>query len=370
MRVRTASVAPSAESRLSSQTRASDTPLIPPFRLTSSTAISIAFRIVRPTGARSPLRGSWTPILISSAARAGAPGIPATSRSEPPTKARRVIMAQTLLGLRRSRRVRPSPGPEPDHVERRHRLGEAFEREIAGRLSLDDVVDHPEDPLGHEDLARLRLAAQPSRQVGDRPERRVVPATFEPDRADGRVALGDAHSAVQVVAPLPPPRAQLCHAIPHRHRHPHRTLGGVRDRHRVVEENHHAVAGEPLQRALVLEDHPAHLAVVLAQHAHDLLRLGTPPSTGREGAPATPDSRVAASLLQSRPGRARAGSAERRALGRRAAAALLTASGRSTRSAAPPAARSPSTSLPKAGGRGCRGSSRSPRGRPRGLPEP
>src|SRR5439155_25532165 len=35
----------------------------------------------------------------------------------------------------------------------------------------------------------------------------------------------------------------------------------------------HAVAGESLERALVLEDEPAHLRVVLAQHPHDLLGL-------------------------------------------------------------------------------------------------
>ena len=67
---------------------------------------------------------------------------------------------------------------------------------------------------------------------------------------------------------------ELGDALPHRDGHAHRPRGRVGHRHRVVEEDHHAVAGEALERALVRQDQPAHLRVVLAQHAHDLLRLG------------------------------------------------------------------------------------------------
>ena len=42
----------------------------------------------------------------------------------------------------------------------------------------------------------------------------------------------------------------------------------------IVEEDHHAVAGEALERALVGEDELAHFGVVLAQDAHQLLGLG------------------------------------------------------------------------------------------------
>ncbi len=49
---------------------------------------------------------------------------------------------------------------------------------------------------------------------------------------------------------------------------------GVGDRHRVVEEDHDAVAGEALERAFVFEDQPAHRRVVFAQHAHHFLGLG------------------------------------------------------------------------------------------------
>ena len=62
--------------------------------------------------------------------------------------------------------------------------------------------------------------------------------------------------------------------VAHRDRHADGALGGVGHRDRIVEEDHHAVAGEALERALVGEDEPAHLRVVLAEHAHHLLGLG------------------------------------------------------------------------------------------------
>ena len=44
--------------------------------------------------------------------------------------------------------------------------------------------------------------------------------------------------------------------------------------HGVVEEDHHPVAGEVLERAAVLDDRLAHRPVVLAQDAEQLLGLG------------------------------------------------------------------------------------------------
>ena len=48
----------------------------------------------------------------------------------------------------------------------------------------------------------------------------------------------------------------------------------VGHRHRIVEEDHDAVAGEALEGALVVEDQPAHRGVVFAEHAHHLLGIG------------------------------------------------------------------------------------------------
>ena len=63
-------------------------------------------------------------------------------------------------------------------------------------------------------------------------------------------------------------------ALAHGQRHADGALGGIRHGHRIVEEDHHAVARETLERALVLHDERAHLGVILAEHAHDFLGLG------------------------------------------------------------------------------------------------
>ena len=52
---------------------------------------------------------------------------------------------------------------------------------------------------------------------------------------------------------------------------------------RVVEEDHHPVAGEVLERPAVVGDGLAHHAVVLAQQRHQLLRI-RPLGKGREAA--------------------------------------------------------------------------------------
>ena len=64
------------------------------------------------------------------------------------------------------------------------------------------------------------------------------------------------------------------HALAHRDRHAYGALGGIRHGNRVVEEDHHPVAGEALEGAVVRKDQLAHLGVVLAEHAHHLLGLG------------------------------------------------------------------------------------------------
>ena len=50
-------------------------------------------------------------------------------------------------------------------------------------------------------------------------------------------------------------------------------LGGIRYRHRVVEKNHHPVAGEVFQSSLVFKNQFPHSRVILVQHAHDFFRL-------------------------------------------------------------------------------------------------
>src|SRR5437870_5763670 len=160
------------------------------------------------------------------------------------------------------------------HVVGGHGAVEALEPELADRLDFREVLHRRQHALSDEDLARLRLAAEARREIGHSADRPVVQTPLEADRADRRVALGDADAEVEGVAALPPPDEQLVHPLAHGHRHANGTRGRVRHRHWVVEEDHHAVAGEALEGALVLEDEPAHLCVVLAQDPHDLFGFG------------------------------------------------------------------------------------------------
>ena len=79
---------------------------------------------------------------------------------------------------------------------------------------------------------------------------------------------------MQIEAELAPTTGQRLDASAHRERHAQRAGLRIGHGHRVVEEHHHAVAGEALEGALVREDDLAHGRVILPQHAHDLLRLG------------------------------------------------------------------------------------------------
>ena len=85
--------------------------------------------------------------------------------------------------------------------------------------------------------------------------------------------MRDAESEVEVEAGLLPSHGQLGHPLAHGGGHPHRALRRIGHRHRVVEEDHHAVAREALQRRFRGHHELAHLGVILAQHGHDLLGL-------------------------------------------------------------------------------------------------
>jgi hypothetical protein len=85
--------------------------------------------------------------------------------------------------------------------------------------------------------------------------------------------VGDADAEVELEAGLLPAHRQLGHAITHGRGHAHRPLRRIGHGHRIVEEDHHAVSGEALERSLPLQDELAHLGVVLAQHGHDLFGL-------------------------------------------------------------------------------------------------
>ena len=127
------------------------------------------------------------------------------------------------------------------------------------------------------------VGAQPGGQVGDAPDRRVVVPALEADPAQGGVALGDPDAEGEVVALASPGLRQAADPGPHRDAHPDRARRTVVAAHRVVEEDHQPVAGEPLERALEPEDQVAERGVVLLQDAHHLLGLAR---LGERGEPA------------------------------------------------------------------------------------
>ena len=132
-------------------------------------------------------------------------------------------------------------------------------------VGFDQVLELAQRLAIGQDLPALRLAAQARGEIGDGADGAVVEPAFEADGADGGVALVRCRSRA-------PDRARAC-ASPcscslTRSRiamamRSARSAGSGND-DRVIEEDHHAVSGEALERALVLQDQLAHLRVIFA----------------------------------------------------------------------------------------------------------
>src|SRR5262249_38971107 len=169
---------------------------------------------------------------------------------------------------------------QPAHAPNRYRSRQTLERDRPEIVRFDHALHGSGHPSRDEDLPGSGLATEPCRQVRDGPDRAVIEpaleieAPVEADGSDGGVALGDARAERQLPAARAPARSQVADDGAHGDGHANRALGRVRDLDRVVEEDHHAVAGEALERALVREDQTPHLGVVLTQHTHDLFGLG------------------------------------------------------------------------------------------------
>ena len=133
-------------------------------------------------------------------------------------------------------------------------LAQSLERQIADFFELYRVLDGTSGATGNQDLPVLRLGAKPGRQIGDRADRGVVHTLGKADLPQRRIPLRDADAKAEVVTMPPPQAKQGLSPLAHRHRHVNRPLGGVRGRHRVVEEHHDAVAAVMVDRALVLGD--------------------------------------------------------------------------------------------------------------------
>src|SRR5207248_545523 len=83
--------------------------------------------------------------------------------------------------------------PQSPNVERRDRPVQSFQCQLAGGFDLGEGLDRALNLAVHQDLSVARLATQPSRKIHDGADRRVVEPALEPDRAQRRVALGNAN---------------------------------------------------------------------------------------------------------------------------------------------------------------------------------
>src|SRR5438093_9897696 len=214
-------------------------------------------------------------VVERSAARAdeavGSDPRPRTQRSD-----RAKLSISTSLygaGVRRALRGSP-PGPQGHDVHRFDGSKESFEAQGRERLGLDEVLDEPVRALAQEDLSAQRLGAQARGEVHDGPHGAVVGAAREADPPERGVAERDPDAKVKVVPALSPAGHELTDALAHGHRHADRPRGRVRARHGIVEEREDRVAGEALERRLVLEHERTEGVVVFTEHAHDLLGLG------------------------------------------------------------------------------------------------
>src|SRR5262245_45745624 len=155
-----------------------------------------------------------------------------------------------------------------------HRPAEALELALAGRLGVDRAVDRRVRPLGNEDLARYRLAAQPRGEDDRVADAAVVVAALEPDPAHRRVSSREPDPDLEDVAAPSPLLADLPEALADRDRQPDRASRVVVLELGVVEEHHDPVAGEVLERSLVLDHQRPDRRVVAPQEPQHLLGLG------------------------------------------------------------------------------------------------
>ena len=161
--------------------------------------------------------------------------------------------------------------------------GHAFQLDLTGMFGDNGVAQSGYHPLGGQHLAALCLAAQAGGEVHHRADGRVLEATLEADLAAGREAGGDAHSESQVVPATLPLVGQPLGAVAHGQAKGHSASFGLLAGDRVVEEDHHSVAGELRECPALLEDDRTDRVVHLLQHRHDILGLGSL-GKGRESA--------------------------------------------------------------------------------------
>src|SRR5215216_7395048 len=110
-------------------------------------------------------------------------------------------MRQTLP----SKAVSAAQGP---YVEGRDRAVETLKLQLADRFELGQHLDRGVHLAVDQDLAALRLAAQPRREIHHAADGGVVEAAFRADAAERGKAVCDADAEAELVAELFPFRCQ------------------------------------------------------------------------------------------------------------------------------------------------------------------
>src|SRR3954467_8571996 len=79
-------------------------------------------------------------------------------------------------------------------------MREALKGELAYGFEVESAVEHRHGLAAGENLAGLRFRAKASGEIRDVTDGSVVPATFEADRTERRIALRDADAEAEVEA--------------------------------------------------------------------------------------------------------------------------------------------------------------------------
>jgi hypothetical protein len=155
---------------------------------------------------------------------------------------------------------------------RRDRPTEPFQIELPDGSCVDRPLHGAEDALTDQGLACLGHGAEPGGEVRDRPERSVVMTTLEADPAACRVPRLDTDPEAELGAELPLRLCQLREPLLGGDRKSDRLEFVILDGERIVEEHHHAVAGEVLEGPTVARDELAQHLVIPAKHFDEFFR--------------------------------------------------------------------------------------------------
>jgi len=116
------------------------------------------------------------------------------------------------------------------------------------------------------------VGAQSRGEVRDWANCAVVIASFEANPAERRVTSLDPDSQSQLDAALAPDRGEFAEVLLRSEREPDRLQLVIAQGQRVVEEDHHAVAGEMLERPFMCRDQLTERRVVVTKNAEVLFR--------------------------------------------------------------------------------------------------